>query len=159
MAWTAKHRYARISERKARLVVDMIRGLPCDQAVEVLRFTHKRAATMVDRVLKSAMASANEQEATMNKLVVDMIRGLPCDQAVEVLRFTHKRAAAMIDRVLKSAMASANEQEATMNKLVVAEARVDAGPIIKRFRPKDRGRAHAIQKRTSHIIVAVDEKE
>ncbi len=109
MAWTAKHRYARIAERKVRLIADMIRGLPCDQAVEVLRFTHKRAAVMVDRVLKSAMASANEQEATMNKLFV-------------------------------------------------AEARVDAGPIIKRFRPKDRGRAHAIQTRTSHILVAVDEK-
>ncbi len=110
MAWTAKHRYARISERKARLIVDLIRGLSCDQAVELLRYTHKRAAVMVDRVLKSAMASANEQEATMNKLYV-------------------------------------------------AEARVDAGPIIKRFRPKDRGRAHSIQKRTSHIVVAVDEKE
>lgn len=109
MAWLAKHRYARISERKVRLVADMIRGLPCDQAVEVLRFTHKRAAGMVDRVLKSAMASANESEAAMNKLFV-------------------------------------------------AEARVDAGPIIKRFRPKDRGRAHSIQKRTSHIIVAVDQK-
>ncbi len=110
MAWTAIHRYARISERKVRLVADMIRGLPCDQAVEILRFTHKRAAVMVDRVLKSAMATANEQEATMNKLVV-------------------------------------------------SEARVDGGPIIKRFRPKDRGRAHSIQKRTSHIVVAVDEKE
>ncbi len=109
MAWTAIHRYARISDRKARLIVDMIRGLPCDQAVEVLRFTHKRAATMVDRVLKSAMASANEKEAAMNKLVV-------------------------------------------------AEARVDPGPIIKRFRPKDRGRAHSIHKRTSHITIAVDEK-
>ncbi|MEW6249401.1 MAG: 50S ribosomal protein L22 [Planctomycetota bacterium] len=110
MAWTAQHRYARISERKARLVADLIRGLPCDQAVEVLRFTHKRAAVMLDRVLKSAMASANEQEAAMNKLFV-------------------------------------------------ADARVDSGPIIKRFRPKDRGRAHPIQKRTSHITVAVDEKD
>jgi ribosomal protein L22 len=35
MAWKAKHRYARIAERKARLVVDMIRGMPCDEAVEV----------------------------------------------------------------------------------------------------------------------------
>ncbi len=110
MAWIAQHRYARIADRKVRLVIDMIRGLPCDQAVEVLRFTHRRAAGMIDRVLKSAMASANEQEATMNKLYV-------------------------------------------------AEARVDAGPIIKRFRAKDRGRAHSIHKRTSHIIVTVDEKE
>jgi large subunit ribosomal protein L22 len=109
MAWTAKHRYARISERKARLVADLIRGRRCDDALAVLEFTHQRAARMVDRVLKSAMANANEEEASMNRLYV-------------------------------------------------SEARVDAGPIIKRFRAKDRGRAHPIQKRTSHIVVAVDEK-
>ncbi len=109
MAWTAMHRYARISERKARLIADLIRGRRCDEAVELLRFTHKRAAGMVTRVLKSAMANANEAEAAMNKLYV-------------------------------------------------AEARVDPGPIIKRFRPKDRGRAHAIQKRTSHIVIAVEQK-
>ncbi len=110
MAWLAKHRYARISERKVRLVADMIRGLRCDQAVQMLEYTHKRAAHMVSRVLQSAMANANEQEASMNRLFV-------------------------------------------------SEARVDGGPIIKRFRPKDRGRAHPIQKRTSHIVIAVDEKE
>ncbi len=109
MAWKAMHRYARISERKVRLVADLIRGRACDEAVALLRFTHKRASVMVDRVLKSAMATANEGEAAMSKLYV-------------------------------------------------AEARVDQGPIIKRFRAKDRGRAHAIQKRTSHITIAVDEK-
>jgi large subunit ribosomal protein L22 len=56
-------------------------------------------------------------------------------------------------------MASANEQEAPMNKLYITEARVDSGPIIKRFRAKDRGRAHSIHKRTSHISVAVDERD
>ena len=109
MAWRATHRYARIAERKARLVADMIRGRRCDEAIALLHFTHKAASVMVDRVLKSAMASANEQEAAMNNLYV-------------------------------------------------SEARVDAGPIIKRFHPKDRGRAHSIHKRTSHIIIAVDEK-
>ena len=109
MPWRATHRYARIAERKARLVADLIRGLPCDEAVQVLRFEHRRAASMIDRVLKSAMASANEAEAAMPRLYV-------------------------------------------------SESRVDAGPIIKRFHPKDRGRAHSIFKRTSHIIVAVDEK-
>lgn len=109
MAWTAKHRYARISERKTRLVADMIRGLNCNQAVQLLKFTHKRAAVMITRVLQSAMASANEQEASMNDLYV-------------------------------------------------SEARIDAGPIIKRWHPKDRGRAHPIHKRTSHIIISVDER-
>ena len=109
MPWMAKHNYARISERKVRLVADLIRGLDCNQAISVLEYTHKRAAHMVNRVLQSAMANANEKEASMNRLFV-------------------------------------------------SEARVDAGPIVKRFRPKDRGRAHPIQKRTSHIIVSVDER-
>jgi len=109
MAWTAIHRYARISERKARLVTDLIRGLDCDQAVEVLNYTPKRAAHLVNRVLQSAMANANEQEAAMNRLFV-------------------------------------------------STARVDSGPILKRWRPKDRGRAHPIQKRTSHIVISVDER-
>lgn len=107
MAWTAKHRYARISERKARLVADLIRGRSCNQAVALLKYTHKRASPMVSRVLQSAMANANEAEANMSRLFV-------------------------------------------------SEARVDPGPIIKRFQPKDRGRAHPIQKRTCHIIVGVD---
>ena len=109
MAWLAKHRYARISERKVRLVASLIRGRNCDDAIAVLQFTHQRAARMVDRVLKSAMANANEKEAVMGRLYV-------------------------------------------------SEARVDEGPVIKRFHPKDRGRAHPIHKRTSHIIVAVDER-
>ena len=110
MPWVAKHRFARIADRKARLVADMIRGRRCDQAVEMLRFTHKRAARLVDRVLKSAMATANEREASMSTLYV-------------------------------------------------SDARVDPGPIIKRWHPKDRGRAHPIFKRTSHIIIGVDEKD
>lgn len=109
MAWRATHRYARIADRKARLLVDMIRGMNCNAAVETLGFTHKRAAFFVKRVLESAMANANEQEADMNRLIV-------------------------------------------------SEARVDPGPIIKRFKPKDRGRAHSIHKRTSHITVCVDQR-
>ena len=46
-----------------------------------------------------------------------------------------------------------------MARLVVSEVRVDEGPTIKRFQPKDRGRAHPIRKRTSHIHVAVEERD
>ena len=60
---------------------------------------------------------------------------------------------------LTSAIANANEKEADVEKLFVAEARVDDGPVMKRFQPKDRGRAHPILKRTSHIVVAVAERE
>jgi large subunit ribosomal protein L22 len=77
---------------------------------------------------------------------------------MNILKLTHNRAATLIEQVLMSAVASANEQEADMNSLIVQEVKIDEGPTMKRFRPKDRGRAHGIFKRTSHISVAVDEK-
>jgi len=60
MIATAQHRFARISARKARLVVDLVRGLPVSQALNVLKLTPKRAAGMVDKVVKSAWANANQ---------------------------------------------------------------------------------------------------
>lgn len=91
------------------------------------------------------------------RLVIDTIRGLPCDAALDALRFNRRRASGLIANVLKSAMANADEQEADMSRLYVSEARVDGGPYYPRWRPKDRGRAHPIAKRTSHIVVAVEE--
>ncbi len=91
------------------------------------------------------------------RLLMDLIRGLSCDEALDVLRFNGRRASGMISNVLKSAMANADEQEATMGSLYVAEARVDGGPYHRRWRPKDRGRAHPIAKRTSHLIIGVAE--
>ena len=66
----------------------------------------------------------------------------------------------MIEKVIRSAVANANEQETAniRNTLYVASARVDAGPVIKRFQPKDRGKAYPINKRTSHLVVTIDER-
>jgi large subunit ribosomal protein L22 len=86
-----------------------------------------------------------------------MIRGRVCSDAVEQLRFNHRRAARLIEAVLKAAMTNADEQEADMRRLYVSEARIDGGPYLRRWRPKDRGRAHPIAKRTSHIVVTVAE--
>ena len=91
------------------------------------------------------------------QLVMGLIRGLSCDEALEALRFNHQRASCFIAAVLKSAMANADEQEAEMGHLYVATARVDGGPYYRRWRPKDRGRAHPIAKRTSHLIIEVAE--
>ncbi len=107
--WTARHRFAKIAPRKARLVIDLIRGRRCSEALEDLRFNHRRAARLIQDVLKAAMTSADEKEADMRQLYV-------------------------------------------------AEARVDGGPYQRRWRPKDRGRAHPIAKRSSHIIVTVAEE-
>lgn len=91
------------------------------------------------------------------KLFADMIRGENAQHALNLLKFTPNRAAGMIAKVLTSAVANANEAEADVDRLIVADARVDCGPTIKRFREKDRGRAHRILKRTSHIVVVVEE--
>lgn len=92
------------------------------------------------------------------RLVADMIRGMRVDQAMSALHFSKKRAAWYYRAVLKSAIANAEEQEADVSALYVAESRVDEGPTIKRFQPKDRGRAHPIRKRTSHLHLVLDER-
>lgn len=89
--------------------------------------------------------------------MLGLIRGRPCSDALEQLRFNHRRSARMVEAVLKSAMVNADEQEADMRRLVVQEAKIDAGPYHRRWQPKDRGRAHPIAKRTSHIVVTVSE--
>jgi large subunit ribosomal protein L22 len=90
------------------------------------------------------------------RLVADLIRGKSVEEALTALDFSKKRGASFISVVLKSAIANAEEKNADPTKLVVSESRVDEGPTMKRFQPKDRGRSHPIMKRTSHIIVAVD---
>ena len=110
MAWTAKHRFARISPRKVRPVMDLIRG-----------------------------------------------RGV--DEAMNVLKFTPNLAAALLRKTLTSAVANANEAEADTDELFVQQVFVGKGPVMKRFQPKDRGRAHPILKRTSHLTVVVEQRQ
>ena len=111
MPFHAKHRFARIAPRKARLVMDLVRGRDVDDAISLLKFSKQRVAIMIEKVIRSAVANANEQEAA-----------------------------------------------APRNTLFVAQAWVDPGPVIKRFQPKDRGKAYSIMKRTSHLVVTIDER-
>ncbi|MEQ8850724.1 MAG: 50S ribosomal protein L22 [Phycisphaerales bacterium] len=92
------------------------------------------------------------------RLVTDLIRGRRVDEASALLQFSPKRAAVFVRKALDAAVADAEQLDADVDSLVITESRVDEGVIIKRFRPKDRGRAHPIQKKTSHIIVGVEEK-
>lgn len=92
-------------------------------------------------------------------LVMGLIRGRGVDDALAVLHFSKKRGSVMIAKVVKSAVANASEQhEVNSDRLYVAKAWVDPGPIIKRFQPKDRGKAHSIFKRTSHLNVELAER-
>ncbi|MFZ9690779.1 MAG: 50S ribosomal protein L22 [Phycisphaerales bacterium] len=93
------------------------------------------------------------------RLVADQIRGHAVDRALATLELSKRRGGWFLQTVLKSAIANAEEKSADIARLVVAEVRVDEGPTIKRFQPKDRGRAHPIRKRTSHIHVAVEERD
>jgi large subunit ribosomal protein L22 len=71
----AKHRFARISARKARLVADIVRGKPVNRALEVLRFNSKRAAGMFDKVIRSAMANAGQDaDVDVNSLFIREVR-------------------------------------------------------------------------------------
>ena len=90
------------------------------------------------------------------RLVADMIRGKGIEDALATLEFSPRRGAWFIKSVLRSAIANAEERNADVGRLFVSESRVDEGPTIKRFQPKDRGRSHPIMKRTSHIHVSVD---
>ncbi|MGE3108218.1 MAG: 50S ribosomal protein L22 [Phycisphaerales bacterium] len=89
-------------------------------------------------------------------LIVDMIRGKRIDQALDMLTFTTKRAAVDVKQALMAAKDSAEQFDADVTALVVTDSRVDKGPTMKRFQPKDRGRAHPIKKRMSHITIGVE---
>ena len=101
------------------------------------------------------MARISPQKA---RLVTNLIKGKPVDDALVVLEMSKQRAAVLVKQSLRAAIANADQEEANVRRLVVSDARVDAGPTMKRFQPKDRGRAHPILKRTSHITVSVDER-
>jgi large subunit ribosomal protein L22 len=88
--------------------------------------------------------------------VLDLVRGQDAERAQEILRFSEREAAALVGKVLASAVANAehNEQIAP-EELFVAACYADEGPTLKRWRPRARGRATRIRKRTCHVTVIV----
>ena len=115
MPHTATHKYARMSARKARLIMDLIRGRDVDDALSVLEFNKRRAGAYVSKAIRSAVGNYHDFHETHN---INPGSG----------------------------------------SLFVSEARADEGPTIKRFQPKDRGKAHPIMKRTCHLVITVDER-
>jgi large subunit ribosomal protein L22 len=105
----AKHRHARTSAQKARLVADQIRGLHVEKALEVLAYSQKKGADLIKKVLESAIANAEHNEG------------------------------------------------ADIDELLVSKIFVDEGPTMKRIKPRAKGRADRIFKRSSHITVVVSD--
>ncbi|MBU2695996.1 50S ribosomal protein L22 [Pimelobacter sp. 30-1] len=92
--------------------------------------------------------------------VIDLVRGLPADEALTLLQFAPQSASETVAKVLQSAVANATTTEGLpAGDLVVSVARVDEGPTMKRWRPRAQGRATRINKRTSHITIAVQPAE
>ncbi len=109
MEVTAKHKGARISAQKARLVVNQIRGKTVDEALQILSYSPKKAASLVKKVLESAVANAEHNN------------GFDIDE------------------------------------LKVATVFIDEGTTMKRIKPRAKGRADRILKRSCHITVRVAE--
>lgn len=92
--------------------------------------------------------------------VVDMIRGKSLGEALSILRFVPNKAATPVTKVVESAAANAeNNFDMNRDDLYVAQIYVDEGPTMKRIRPRARGMADRIRKRTSHITVVLAERE
>ncbi len=97
--------------------------------------------------------------------VVDLVRGRSVSEALHILQFTPRRAADMLHKLIESAIANATYQAERKREymdpdtLVVKEAYADEGPSLKRWRPRARGRAAPILKRTSHLTVVIGSPE
>lgn len=114
MVYKAEHRHARISAQKVRLVANLIRGKFVDEALEILRYQPERGARMLEKVLLSARANAQDPDQNTGRTV-------------------------------------------RTENLIVVDARVDGGPMFKRIRPRARGMAFGVKRRTAHIRVVLED--
>lgn len=90
------------------------------------------------------------------RVVADQVRGLPIPDAVSLLTFSTRGPALEVQKLLNSAAANAeNNHDLDADELRVSEIQVDEGPVLRRWRPRARGRATRIEKRTCHLSVAL----
>ena len=109
-----------------------------------------------ERIGTNATAKYLRGSATKAREVLDLIRGLDVRRADEVLQFTDREMGAVIRKVLASAVANAEHNDSQgRDELYVAACFADEGPTLRRFRPRARGRATRIRKRTCHITIVV----
>ena len=93
------------------------------------------------------------------RLVADQVRGKGVENALSILGYSTRKGAPLIRKVLNSAIANAeNNEGADVDELAIASIHVDGGVTVKRIRPRARGRADRILKRTSHVTVTVTDE-
>lgn len=93
------------------------------------------------------------------RLTADLIRGKKINEVLTMLSQGNKRADSPIKKLLKSAIANAKSSGIDENKLIVKEIMVDEGIVFKRYKPRARGRASMIRKKTSHISIVLGEQQ
>ncbi|BFM08946.1 50S ribosomal protein L22 [Halioxenophilus aromaticivorans] len=110
---------------------------------------------MMEVAAKLSGARLSAQKA---RLVADQVRGKSVEEALDILTFSNKKGAAIVKKVLESAIANAEHNEgADVDELKVSTIFVDEGMTMKRIRPRAKGRADRIFKRSCHITVKVAE--
>jgi ribosomal protein L22 len=116
----------------------------------------KTAAESSERPVVNARARFVRVAPRKARLVADQVRGLPLDDALPLLRFSTRSAAKDIRKLIESAAANAEaNHDLVADDLVIKDIHVDEGPTLRRYRPRALGRATRINKRTSHIAVAL----
>ena len=94
------------------------------------------------------------------RLVADQIRGKGVEEALDILEFSNKKSADIIKKLLNSAIANAEHNEgADIDELNISTIFVDEGRLLKRLRPRAKGRADRILKRSCHITIKVCDSE
>jgi len=107
----------------------------------------------------SATAKRLSISAQKARLVADQVRGKPVSDALDILGFSPQKGAVLVRKVVESAIANAeNNEGADVDELKIAEIFVNEGMSMKRIRPRAKGRADRIVKRTSHITVTVSDE-
>ena len=92
------------------------------------------------------------------RYVVDLIKSKSIEDAIDILSFTPRRAATVVKKAIQSAMANATENhDMEEDDLFISKILVNEGPTLKRFRPRARGRATRIRKRTAHLTVYISD--
>ena len=108
----------------------------------------------VAAILKGARISAQKV-----RLVADQIRGRGVEEALDILQFSGRKGARLLKKVLESAIANAEHNAgADIDDLTVSSIFVDEGKTMKRIKPRAKGRADRILKRSCHITIKVSEK-
>ena len=124
----------------------------------VLRTRASGRARAVEPTGASARSVARYVRVSPYKVreVLDLIRGHDVERALDILRFSERDAATMVAKVLASAVANAEHTlQVVSDELFVSACFADEGPTLKRWRPRARGRATRIRKRTCHVTVIV----